>query len=281
MDTFSTTYRNLAKAIEEYPNDAPRKPLGADSVPVKSIRIAPTLFAARSSGRSNDPGGYNEQARELHRAFKALPEGERYFDPITVYEVAGQDYCIDGHHRLAVYRTAKVTGKVPVRRIGGTLEEAVRAGIEINAKTQLPMTLQERQEAAWKLVRLGHGTKAQQARWSGTSERTVARLRELKRQLEEHFPGDDWGCLWEARKLLEDQEDAPEWGEEQEAAEIEEYKKRLLKALGPKLHTRLDIIAKAIAALTSGQLLVDAVENIGDDYGPILWDVEDEIEDDF
>lgn len=150
METFGATFRKLVKAINDHPSDARRRPIGPDQVTLKSIRRAPTLFAARSSGRGKDTGGYQEQARELHRALKAMPKEARFFDPITVFEIAGQDYCVDGHHRIAAYHAAKATGKVPVVRIGGSLSEAIEAGIRANSKTVLPMTHQERRESAWK-----------------------------------------------------------------------------------------------------------------------------------
>ncbi|MEJ5084143.1 hypothetical protein CQ059_01275 [Brucella pseudogrignonensis] len=275
METFGVTFRKLVKAMNEYPPDARRKPLGPDKVALKSIRRVPTLFAARSSGRATDTGGYQEQAHELHRVLRAMPKDARYFDPITVFEIVGQDYCVDGHHRIAAYYAAEITGKVPVLRIGGTLSAAIEAGIKSNSKTVLPMTLEERKEAAWKLVRIGHGTKEQQALWTGTSSRTIARLRSLKKQLEEKHPVDDWGCVWEARKLLEENEGTQkEWGEDDLAAEVEDYVKRLRKAFYHKLHTRLPAIVQALAEVTSGAAIVDALnetEVIGE---VIKWDDE-------
>lgn len=275
METFGVTFRKLVKAINDYPLSARRRPLGPDQVTLKSIRRLPTLFAARSSGRATDAGGYQEQAKELHRVLNAMPKDARYFDPITVFEIAGQDYCVDGHHRIAAYHSAKVTGRVPVNRIGGTLSDAIEAGIKANSKTFLPMTLSERQEAAWKLIRIGHGTKEQQALWTGTSQRTVARLRKLKKQLEETHPADDWGCVWEARKLLEENEDEQkEWGEDETAAEVEDYVKRLRKAFYHKLHTRLPAVVQALAEVTSVAAIIAALNEASLAGGVVAWDDE-------
>lgn len=274
METFGMTFRMIVKAMNDYPPDARRKPLGSDQVTLKSIRRAPTLFAARSSGRANDTGGYQEQAHELHRVLKAMPKDARHFDPITVFEIAGQDYCVDGHHRIAAYHAAKVTGKVPVVRIGGTLSEAIEAGIKANAKTTLPMSQTERQEAAWKLVRIGHGTKEQQALWTGTGTSTIARMRKLKKQLEEKHPGDDWGCHWEARKMLDgdEEEDKKEWSAEDMAAEVEEYVRLFRKTFYRKLHTRLPAVVGALAKITSGAAIVEALNSSEEAETDYVWD---------
>ncbi len=284
METFDGAFRRLNDIISQYPQGSPRKPLGPDMVPVKLITRIPSLFSARTSGRDNDNGGFEEHARDLHRALKGMPSELKQFDPIIVFEVGGKDYCVDGHHRIAAYLAAKVTGKVPVKRIGGTLEEAIAAAIEANSKTVLPMTRLQRHEAAWKLVKIGHGSKEQQAQRSGMGQTFIAELRRLRRKLTETHPEGDWGSLWEAHSLVTDCEPMPEWTEEMEQAEIDEYVRRLKKSFGSKLHRRQAAVVGALASIIGAQGMVDALAQYGDAFGQIsLEDLGDEGEqnDDF
>lgn len=281
MDTFDEAFRDLNAKIDAYSQDKPMKPLGDDMVNLSSIRMIPTLFSPRSSGRSKDRGDYAGHAQELTRALKTMPEGEKHLDPIVVYEAAGQDYCVDGHHRLHAYRKAKVAGKVPVRRIGGTLSEAIAAGVAANSKHVLPMTRAERHEAAWKLVKIEHGSKAEQARWSGNGQSFIAELRRLKKRLQEAHPGEDLGALWEAKRM-DTEEASEEWNKEMEEKEIAEYVERLRKSFGSKLHKRTSSVVAALASIISAQLMADHLGACGDEYGGIVWPDEDDfVNDDF
>lgn len=153
--TFDGLYRQLSAMLEAVPS---MLPLGPDRVRVDSIRIAPALFEARSSGRKVDHGGNQGHAWALERVLRAKPQDAQEFDPVTVFEIAGEDFCVDGHHRLAVYRNVLgAAALVPVVRIGGTLGGAVAASVQANSKLFIQMNHSERQEAAWKLVKIGQG----------------------------------------------------------------------------------------------------------------------------
>jgi len=258
--TFDALFRQLSARLDEVPSV---KPLGADRVAASAVRALPELFAARSSGRARDRGCFDGHAIALERTLRAMPEGERAFAPVTVFEVAGADYCVDGHHRLAVY--VKVLGPdalVPVERIGGTLGDAVARSVAANNVTFLPMRLTERQEAAWKLVKIGQGSKREQAALSGMSESFVAKLRRLRRCLEKSHPEGSWGSLWEAEKLSRGEGAEEDWTEDKSDAEIAEYEHRLRKAFGSKTHRRLPAIVAAMANIVGPNVLWEAIREV-------------------
>jgi hypothetical protein len=76
-------------------------------------------------------------------------------EPILVFPVADKYYVMDGHHRLAAYRTAGWKGDIPAIVFTGSLDEAVREALRRNTKNKLPMTAKDRTEAAWRLVKEG------------------------------------------------------------------------------------------------------------------------------
>ncbi|MEQ9245097.1 MAG: hypothetical protein RLO21_03840 [Nitratireductor sp.] len=285
--TFDKLYRQLSARMT---GAAPVKPLGQDRVRVENVKVAPALFEARSSGREHDHGGQTGHAWLLERALRAKPSDAQEFDPITVFEIAGDDFCVDGHHRLAVYR-AVLGGDatIPVVRIGGTLGDAIAASVQANTKLFLQMNHAERQEAAWKLVKIGHGSKREQAEMSGMGETFIAKLRRLKRKLEESHSGQDWGSLWEAESLAKavDDDDAEEWTEEKEAEKVAEYVRRLRRALGENIRLHPERVMAALMSILSPVAVVDAVRQTIpadvclSDYGFLHEDDEEEDEEDY
>ncbi|WP_312795458.1 hypothetical protein [Tianweitania sp.] len=227
------------------------------------------VFAARSSGREGDNGGFTFHAKVLGRALQAKPDEEALLDPITVYEIAGADYCVDGHHRLAAYRAHRRGFKVPVVRIGGSLADALVESGRANSRHFLPLSHTQRQALAWKFVVIGKGSKREQAEWSGMGTSFVASLRKLKTSLEAGHPGTDWGTLAEAVRLAKGDEHVSEWELDDGAGELEEYRKRLTKAFGRKLHHRRDVIVQALAEIIGAQAFAEIARGLVDfdDWG--------------
>lgn len=279
--TFDALHRQLSIRLEVATSILP---LGDDRVAVGTIKVAPALFAARSSGRRDDHGGDQGHARELERALRAKPEDAREFDPLVVYEIDGEDFCIDGHHRLAVYHKVVTPATfIPVVRIGGTLGDAVAASVKANSSLFLQMNHAERQEAAWKLVKIGYGSKREQASLSGMGETFIAKLRRLKRQLEKSHSGDEWGSLWEAERLAQSSDESGdnEWTEEMEAAKVAEYVRLLRRALGSRLHKQTDTVIAALISIIGADRLAEAVhQNIADDDLSGFWFTGSEDDDD-
>lgn len=95
---------------------------------------------------------------------------------------------IDGHHRLEAYKRFGWRGKVPARVYSCSLPEARKLALEENAKTRLPMTSQERKNAAWRLVCMCDAdgqiySKSEVVALRLASDGTVAKMRRTRLEL--------------------------------------------------------------------------------------------------
>jgi len=117
---------------------------------------------------------------------KTLKAG-RKLPPILVWDSGDGGYIvIDGHHRLEAFCRYKPSGKIAVSVFTGTKADARLLACEDNAKARLPMTHQEKSNAAWRLVCSdGDYSKADICRVTGISDSTVAKMRRTKRALTE------------------------------------------------------------------------------------------------
>ena len=129
-------------------------------------------------------------------------------DPVLVWQEAddkgtatGRLVLLDGHYRLAAYRAEQSAGKIegrgiPAMLISGNRMEAHLAALMANSKDTLPLTMQERLNAAWKLVQAYPKTisKPRLARASGVSERTILSMRQQFKKFTEagETPTGNW-----------------------------------------------------------------------------------------
>lgn len=155
---------------------------------VGAIRTAPAAFQVRADTAEGVTSDAHVEA--LRRALEAMPDGEQEFDPLTVFAVGEQPYCIDGHHRLAAYRAAGIDGRIPVQWFRGSLEEALLEAARANQKVKLPMSPEQRMNAAWRFTCLGvkeHSLRHVAAA-TGVSKRQVGIMRALRRSYAKLFP---------------------------------------------------------------------------------------------
>ncbi len=200
------------------------------------IVLMPDLF---------QPRGMSERhIGDLVRAIERFGE----VDPVTVLVVGERPILVDGHHRVEAYRRAKKPAEIPVAYFEGTPQEAVLVAGEANSKAKLPMTAQERQNHAWRLVLLNKHSKADIARASGASESQIGNMRQVRRKLgEEAF---DCGSWWQARKAAQgdvaemNDDDREQW--KQDLAD--RFADRLAKEFSTKLADRPEVAAMALAA---------------------------------
>lgn len=83
-------------------------------------------------------------------------------DPVLVWQEPDADgqptgrlVLLDGHHRVAAYATTNGhRAAVPAVVVQGSLTEAMLAAVKANSRESLPLTKNERMDAAWRLVRL-------------------------------------------------------------------------------------------------------------------------------
>ncbi|MER9003090.1 MULTISPECIES: hypothetical protein [unclassified Mesorhizobium] len=226
-----------AEAGRDVPTTRPRRLI------LGHVLVAPAVFQVRTGAATS---GVTEpfHVQALQRALEAKREGEQVLDPVTVYAVGKSAYCIDGHHRLAAYRAAKVEGSVPVEWFEGTLAEAIAEAAKRNQKVKLPMTQSERLEAAWRLVILGAHSKRKTAEAAGVSERTVANMRSLYRKVEEQTV--DVGSYAETLRAMEGDSDF-EYTDAMREALIDRYVRGLVKAFGPRKPTYPEEFGEAVA----------------------------------
>jgi len=217
-----------ARAAEPAPVALP------DHLPLSAITLLPELFQPR--------GMAEWHIQELARAAKS----GRALDPVTVVQVGASAILIDGHHRVEAYRRAKVSTPVPVCYFTGTLEEAVLEAGRANSRAKLSMSVQERMDYAWRLVRMGGYSKKQVVDAAVVSDGQVGSMRRVLKALgAEAFGCDSW---WGARKQAEGKA-GPLTDEEREdklEAQAIDYANRLAKEFSTKLATNPALAAKAL-----------------------------------
>ena len=127
----------------------PKHTQGNAEVKVNSIRVAEKVFQWRTPQYNMIPS--DDHIFEMAKATQRTGA----LEPILVFPVADEYYVMDGHHRLAAYKTAGWKGDIPAIVFNGSLDEAVREALRRNTKNKLPMTTTDRTEAAWRLVKEG------------------------------------------------------------------------------------------------------------------------------
>ncbi|WP_281967160.1 ParB/RepB/Spo0J family partition protein [Roseovarius nanhaiticus] len=129
-------------------------------------------------------------------------------DPVLVWQEVdakgnptGRFVLIDGHYRLAAYRAEQSAGKIegrgiPTVLLTGNRIDAHLAALMANSKDTLPLTIQERLNAAWKLVMTYRNaiSKPRLARATGVAERTIGNMRQQLRKFNEagETPDGNW-----------------------------------------------------------------------------------------
>jgi hypothetical protein len=231
-------------------------------LPLAALRVADKVFQWRhfNSELGVEEGHIKELARVLESSSAPL-------DAILVTAIGTSFYVVDGHHRLLAYRIVKWSQPVPVDYFEGTVQEARLEALRLNIKNKLPMTSEDKFEAAWTFVKEGSKlSKSQIAEMTTISERTIGYMRKV---LKEYPSAID--CSWNEAKRLQwepkPEIDRDDWLQE----EARKVAKQILHNVGPKLTQRADVIALALAMIDSRlpRLLVaqwpDAVQAYNDE----------------
>ncbi len=241
----------MARLEAEMQEAGPCGPLPS-VLPLAAIETLPALFQVREIS--------DQHAEDIARALRDGAE----VPPLLVLRVGHRVIVIDGHHRLEAHCLAGRVEAVPVVGFEGTLREAVLAACAANSVTKLPMTETERQDAAWRYVCMGVGSKAQIAKASGSSARSVARMRDVARRLgAEAFETRSWWHAMrldrEAERADQTEEDRLEWIE----ATAQRYADTMARTFGRKLTGNAEIAARAMA-IHFGRRLESVVQHLGD-----------------
>lgn len=221
------------------------------SLPLSSITTLPKLFQVRELS----PAHVEDIARAL-REGGSVP-------PLLVLRVGGRAILLDGHHRLEAHRKAGLEA-APVAAFTGSIKDAVLEACAANSTTKLPMTQTERQDAGWRYVLLGGHSKAQIARASGCSPRSVATMRStLKRLGTEAYLLGTWGEAMTMDRMVSRKNQTEEEREEWMESAAQRYADLLARTFAGKLTSNPEIAARAFA-IHFGRRLEEVAAHLGD-----------------
>lgn len=141
------------------------------------LSLCPAVFQPRNTiAISYDS---EKHVRELMRAIKEV----KSLEPIVVWWGGDGWVVIDGHHRVAAYDRLERSKPIPVVVFEGTPQDALLESIRLNGQNKLPMTTQEKANAALRLCLLTSKSKADIVKATGTSSGTVAEMRRVISEL--------------------------------------------------------------------------------------------------
>lgn len=205
-DTYETIEALEARLTTEGQPHLPKIPGATVRLKRKHIKVAELAFQWRTLKSNRIP---NEDA--VLDFARAIERGDE-MAPILVFPVGQNFYVIDGHHRLAAYDIAKKNEAIPAQVFAGTLREAERAALRANNKPKLPLTREDRTNAAWRIVRQNdpRDSIASTMEDADVSKGTVNTMRAARRTLCERGTPDDeiqkmtW---WNAKTAAKEGED--------------------------------------------------------------------------
>ncbi|MBV2186094.1 MAG: ParB/RepB/Spo0J family partition protein [Rhizobium sp.] len=239
-DVFSADLKPALEALEAMKAVNTNDPAEPTHLPMSQIELVPHVFQVR---------GLDFDEHHVGGLLSALKQGTD-LDPITVWRCGRHALLVDGHHRKAAYERFQLDRKqrkdIPVRWVQGTAKEAMREAAEANVKLKLPMTPDQRNNLAWRLVLAGEFTKAETASLSGVSERHVANMRSVMRKLGADAAGvETWRralMLAEKGKIVLDEDEL----EAKLEAQVEAWAHRMSKEFGNKLQGNPVLAARVL-----------------------------------
>lgn len=164
----------------------PHRPRNPKTLPLAALHAAPDVFQMRHPLLS-----LTRLPEAVAALWRLIRQGVT-LDPMTVWWSGQRWIVLDGHHRLQAYRhDAEEQGipqdeyPAPVMAFAGTLEEAEKEAGRENAKVRNPVSNQERQEWAWRLLVSGSETSPTAiVKATGISRMQVYRMRDRRADLE-------------------------------------------------------------------------------------------------
>ena len=203
--------------------------------------------------------------------FRHIEVDERHVDDLTGVLKSGKELdplalwrdptsqglvVIDGHHRVEAYKQAGWPKKVPAMIHTCSIDEARLLALQENGKTRLPLTNEERMDAAWALVCLDCPAYSKRTivEYTGVSDGTVAKMRRTHKELvgpeRDGILPDHW---WEALAILKGAEEREYTEEDRQAmidAKAAQLDDKIGKALGymasHQIEAACDVVAKRL-----------------------------------
>ena len=157
-------------------------------VVIHDIKQRPDIFQFRHNQRDED------HVKDLVAVLKTGQDLDRvilWHDPDE-----NELVLVDGHHRIAAYKRLGNRKKVPALVYSCDLRQARVMALKENVKTRLPLTTEERMDAAWQLVCLDCYSRRETLEASGVSDGTVAKMRRTRKQLLCRDPDTDCQCAF-------------------------------------------------------------------------------------
>lgn len=248
-----------AVALLERHAAAPAEPdpaIAADRLPHTVLQVLPAAFQPRALGEDVVSEAHVENLRKV-----LSRRGDRALDPIVVFWSGQAWYVVDGHHRLAAYRSARdwSDAAVPVERYQGSAREAIAEAAERNSKTIMPLLQSEKSEIGWRLVCLTDlkvkEVMAIAVLSHGTVKKMRARLKEVLAEHPDRYTAEtltDYSWRDVLKPTFGGPEVANEIDEEWEARLAHDFRDRLRKEFGDKLTKCPNSFAMAIRLLHEG-----------------------------
>lgn len=259
--------------------DRPRK-VKLDEVIQCTAVFQPREMDGRAGSKSD------RHVRRLVNGINTSKTGD--LDPVLVMPLGTRWLLIEGHHRVAAYKSVGRTKTIPVEIFGGSLDEAIAQSIGRNSKDKLPLSLNERREAAWTLVNMWKtdedGTVIYKYKvndiveMSGMSIRSVKKQREVRKVIkamkkpngDPQYTDDNLRAMayWQAERVYEGQEYTGAAVDYDLQAAVTDYVSRLEKTFGASWTEQAEAFALAlIAASENGAGLVNGhlTEELGTD----------------
>lgn len=261
MDEFKPEELNLGEALkllDEHASSAnpPTPAPKAGRLPLTSLQVLPAAFQPRSLG---DEIVYPHHVSELVSALSK--RGDLGLDPILAFWSGAAWFVIDGHHRLAAYRSSRdwKHPSVTVEVFEGNVRAAIAEATERNMKTNLPLLKMDKSNAGWRLVCLTGMKVTEVMATADLSSSQVKKMRRRLREIEEEFPGRftrDELAAYGWRDVLK-----PTFGGKEEDREIDDdwivklahdFHGRLRREFNDSLSTNPEAFAMAIRLLHNG-----------------------------
>lgn len=202
--------------------------------------------------------------------------------PLLVWQAPdGRFILADGYHRLAAYRRAGWTRGIPCLVYECDHDEARRLPLKQNGKTTLPLTAVQRSNAAWRLVLDTAWSRRVIVQDTGISPRQVARMRSVKRHLEEE--GGMMPREWQEARRAETDAERDNWTEDDRNERENRLRDELLAEVGPALFRTAQRCPEAVFAATQkvlGHKWQAALDHFGyverkdDDYDEFIQEEE-------
>ena len=191
------------------------------------------------------------------------------FHPLTVWKRGEDDFVVvDGHHRHAAYTSLKYQKRIPVVVHDCSEAEAILLALDENTKTKLPMTKTERDNAAWRLVCSEYGlSKAQTVKATGVSDGTVAKMRRIRKKLDDEdivLP-DTWWLAMRAANGIESVAIDDDMREQIIEARANALDDAIGKELGQMAKRQIEAVARVLERSLSKQTLTYLIDDLRQD----------------